>query len=286
VQRLRLFYLRLKASYLEDKGWQVPAPYQSTFVNWGCAADVQYIFRRFLEGVPTGGRVLVVGVMGGRDYFLCKNLGYEVVAMDVGPQPQIDNVVIHNVEEPLPFEEQSFDAAIVSEVLEHLARDVDALVNISRVLRSDGRLLVSLPFYDDYELTHVRIHSPRSGRMLLALAGFQLIDYLERPAVFWVQRLNLLQHAGSAVSHLVTGRTLYSWTTSIFGRFEYRVGHVRWLRFLRRTSKSFGGYYLCRKGPQLNYLSLNEERFTASGCTVGSNPSHIPFAVSTNRKCP
>ena len=71
----------------------------------------------------------MVGVMGGRDYFLLKNLGYEVTAVDIGNQPEISPITLCNIEEKLPFPESTFDAVLIGEVLEHLKQDVAALEN-------------------------------------------------------------------------------------------------------------------------------------------------------------
>lgn len=45
----------------------------------------------------------------------------------------------------LPFEDGSFDVVLMSEVLEHLPSDQDALEEVSRVLRPGGVLAVSVP---------------------------------------------------------------------------------------------------------------------------------------------
>lgn len=46
----------------------------------------------------------------------------------------------------LPLSDASVDAVVLLEVLEHLARPRDALLEIARVLRPQGRLLLSMPF--------------------------------------------------------------------------------------------------------------------------------------------
>jgi SAM-dependent methyltransferase len=87
-----------------------------------------------------------------------------------------------NVEEPLPFEDASFDAVVAGELLEHL-RFPDALVaEIRRVLRGGGVLVGSVP--NAYRLqsrlrflrgrspeddpTHLRMFSADAIRALLA----------------------------------------------------------------------------------------------------------------------
>lgn len=202
--------------------------------------------------------------MGGRDYFLFKNLGYEVVAVDLGPQPDIEPVVIWNVEDELPFPEQSFDAIIATEVLEHLVRDATALGNMRRLLKDRGKLVVSFPYYTDWEEGHVRIHSPISAKVLLQVSGFRVEDRVERPGLLRPGRVNMAAHAISAISYRLRGKTAYKAITELGGRIEYHCGHIKWLRPFRKLSRHFGAYYLCTKGEVLDYVTLNADLYTAS----------------------
>jgi SAM-dependent methyltransferase len=245
--RLKSHYNTVKAAYLAERGYEVPSGYRSAFVHWGGGADIQFIFARFLQSVPAGGQLLIIGVMGGRDYFLCRNLGYRVVALDLGPQADIHPILLCNVEHGLPFRSDTFDGVIVSEVLEHLVRDGQTLMDIRRVLKPGGRLIVSLPYYNDWEEGHVRVHSPWSARRLLNVCGFQIEDYLERPALIWPGRLNMVLHGLSLLSYRLRGRTMYRFTTELAGRIEYRCGHLQALRRIRRFSRHYGGYYLCAR---------------------------------------
>jgi SAM-dependent methyltransferase len=104
----------------------------------------------FQTAIGRGKRVLDLGCRSGAltRHFLDGN---EVVGLDVdraalakaeslGIQP-----VQANVEEPLPFEDASFDAVVAGELLEHL-QFPDALVTeIRRVLRSGGVIVGSVP---------------------------------------------------------------------------------------------------------------------------------------------
>jgi SAM-dependent methyltransferase len=263
-QVVQRYYAKTKSVYLQSTGYQVPERYQSSFVHWGGGAEVQYIYRKFTAGLPAGSKILVVGVMGGRDFFLFKNLGFDCYALDIGPQPDIEPIIFVNVEEDLPFPDGTFDIVLIGEVLEHLEQDTKALRVIRRLLKPQGRLIVSLPFYNDWEGGHIRIHSPLSGERLLRMGGFEVMDYLERPGFVTPNPLNPFQHGISFAYYLLTGHTAYPLLTKLIGVFSWYLGHRLWLRPVRRLSRSFGGYYLCRKGDSLDYLTLNRSLYTAA----------------------
>lgn len=248
---------------MDEIGFVVPLRYQSSFVHLGGGAEVQFIFKELLKNIPKCSKILIVGVMGGRDYFLLKNLGFDVVAVDIGKQPDIGSIIYCNIEEELPFENDSFDAVLIGEVLEHLKDDVQALINIRRILKDDGKLIVSIPFYNDWEEGHMRIHSPESGKRLLRMGGFNVKDYLERPGILWIYSINMLQHGISYIKYLITNKTAYSFLTQSFGRFEWLLGHVMLFRPIRRLSKYFGGYYLCYKNDIYNHIAINKKLYTS-----------------------
>jgi SAM-dependent methyltransferase len=255
-------YRSLKSRYLTQIGYVVPERYQSAFVHLGGGAEVRFIYERFFSRLPLGGRILIVGVMGGRDYFHLLNAGYSVVAFDLGAQPDLHPIIRGNVEDPLPFEEKSFDAVLIGEVLEHLREDATALSNLRRVLRDDGILVVSVPFYHDKELGHIRIHSPVSAERLLRISGFRILDFVERPGVLWLNSLNYLHHLLNLLAYLTTGRTIYSLTLRFFGGLEWSLGHKRWLRPIRRVSSAYGGYFLCQKSAAMDHVELNRSLYT------------------------
>lgn len=226
--------------------------------------EVQYIYRRMVKGLLPGARVLIVGVLGGRDFFLLRNLGFDVIGLDIGLQPDIDRIVLANVEGSLPFAEESFDAVLIGEVLEHLRDDVCAIENLRRVLKPEGRLIVSLPFYNDWEEGHMRVHSPKSGERLLNMGGFEVQMFIERPGMISPNFLNPVQHGISLVSFLLTGKTAYPWLTDFIGWLSWKLGQLRWLRPIRRLSRHYGGYYLSQKSfSKLDHVAINRAAYTA-----------------------
>jgi|GEM_PF-3479342 len=96
--------------------------------------------------------------------------------------------------ERLPLRADSIDAAICLEVLEHLPDDRQALVELHRVLRSGGRLVVSVPsnfYFPEYHelIGHYRHYAREGLGELLAATGFRILSYVDnRPrlqALHW-----------------------------------------------------------------------------------------------------
>ena len=146
-----------------------------------------------VAAVGRGKRVLDLGCRSGAltRHFL---EGNSVVGLDVDANALEKAAVLGiepvqaNVEEPLPFDDGSFDAVVAGELLEHL-QFPDALVaEIQRVLRPGGVLAGSVPnaFRVQSRLrflrgnapeddpTHLRMFSPAALRELLA--GFERVE--------------------------------------------------------------------------------------------------------------
>jgi methionine biosynthesis protein MetW len=90
-----------------------------------------------------------------------------------------------DVEEPLPFEDDSFDAVVVGEILEHVRFPGDVVAEIVRVLRPGGVVVGSVPNVfrlknrlkfllgrpPENNPMHLRMYSPASIRAELAPIG-------------------------------------------------------------------------------------------------------------------
>jgi SAM-dependent methyltransferase len=141
---------------------------------WRRAGDIREfepasIIATLAQGART---ILNVGPTWGRDYYALRTQGHRVFNLDIAIQERLPCTVRGDVTRPLPFAAGTFDAIIAAEVLEHLIEDHLALLELRRVLAPHGRLIVTVPLYQDRPLYHVRVHSPRSITRLLAATGF------------------------------------------------------------------------------------------------------------------
>jgi SAM-dependent methyltransferase len=141
-----------------------------------------------LVGGP-GRRVLDVGCRTGAlaRYY---SGGNEVVGVDVD-RDALDRArerlgietAWADVEEALPFGDESFDAVVMGEVLEHLADPAGAIAHVYRVLRPHGTLVGSVPnafrlksrvayargrYPSDWDPTHLQLFTPSALRSLLS----------------------------------------------------------------------------------------------------------------------
>ena len=112
------------------------------------------------------------------------------------PAVLVSNASIYD----LPFPDETFDAVLLSEILEHVERDVDALGEVRRVLKPGGLALLTVPhadypfWWDPINKTletlfhthvrrgplagiwafHVRLYTPEELRRAVLAAGFQV----------------------------------------------------------------------------------------------------------------
>jgi SAM-dependent methyltransferase len=120
----------------------------------------------------------------------------------------------------LPFSDGTFDLVTTLDVIEHIDDDVAALVELRRVLRPGGTLLVAVPAFmflwgkQDEVSHHHRRYTSRTLRRALARAGFAIerVSYFNTVlfAPIAAVRLGrrLLRKPGSAQSDFDFGPTL------------------------------------------------------------------------------
>jgi len=89
------------------------------------------------------------------------------------------NAQLHDVEEPFPFADDSFDAVIVKDLLEHVLDPAAFLREVRRVLRPGCRVFASSPdaqrwVWDDY--THRRPYTLTGYKRLFRDQGLSLVQ--------------------------------------------------------------------------------------------------------------
>jgi ubiquinone/menaquinone biosynthesis C-methylase UbiE len=114
--------------------------------------------------IKAGDRVLDLGCGGGRHSYEAYRRGAVVIAADLNQKelPPVNEMFAAMLAEGetappasatavsadatrLPFPDDSFDAIIVAEILEHVPDDAGALAEIARVLRPGGTVAVTVP---------------------------------------------------------------------------------------------------------------------------------------------
>jgi len=156
-------------------------------------------------GLRPGDRVLDVGAGFGRHVFECARRGADVVALDYAEDEVVETRatlgamvdageidierfkgVLRGDATRLPFDDDSFDIVITSEVLEHIQDDVAAIAEMVRILKPGGAFAATVPAWlpekinwmlsDEYHAPksaggHVRIYSKTELAAKLRSAG-------------------------------------------------------------------------------------------------------------------
>ncbi len=135
--------------------------------------------------LPAGARVLDAGCGSGRtlqelvDYGRVNGLELNTEAAELARQRGLGEVEIGRLEE-LPWDDGTFDLMTCLDVIEHVPDDVAALIELRRVCRPGGWLLVTVPAYQglwsrhDVANHHFRRYSRPRLRGAAAAAGWRI----------------------------------------------------------------------------------------------------------------
>jgi len=124
--------------------------FDSDFVGPRHRLREDLLLRLFLSGEP-GRTVLNAGAGQGSFTRLLEERGFAVTSTDVSSdalallRTRAAGPVVDAPLELLPFADDSFDAAVLGEVLEHIEDHEQALREVGRVVRSDGPVAISVP---------------------------------------------------------------------------------------------------------------------------------------------
>jgi SAM-dependent methyltransferase len=153
------------------------------------SADVAKLWRDLTTTYPAGSRLLELGCGSGRDAAYLTRQGYKVTAVDGSAamleaarasHPELgDSLLQLALPALLPFADGSFDGVMLIAVLMHLDRDAIAqvLAEACRVLKSDGRLFVSVPLVRDDVAPSER---DGKGRLFVSESAENWVSYFNR----------------------------------------------------------------------------------------------------------
>lgn len=135
-------------------------------------------FRDVTRHFPPGTKLLDLGCGSawlGRHYDDYIGLDGSDEAVSAAAERGI-TIIKGNADEPLPFDDTTFDGVVAKDLLEHVQDPGSVVREINRVLKPGGRVFASSPdaqrwVWDDY--THVRPFSRRGFRRLFTDQGMQ-----------------------------------------------------------------------------------------------------------------
>jgi 2-polyprenyl-3-methyl-5-hydroxy-6-metoxy-1,4-benzoquinol methylase len=189
-----------------------PAP------GWQTALNPQKIhwINRYLKDQQT---ILELGSGKGFYTEYMTQLGKIVTSVDQSQAQDHQKHQEWNLECPIPLNDESFDAIVAFDVLEHIHKDQQLISEMNRLLKKGGQLLISVPHSDDHliapyyltyahhkDKTHVREYTPEVLKQQLESYAFQemtheltggdiyaysVLGFIHNPIVKWCTRLYL-----------------------------------------------------------------------------------------------
>ena len=137
-------------------------------------------------GLPAQARILELGAGTGGNLGMLAQFGavqageLDDTARAIAARKTGVDCLRARLPDDLPFPAHSFDLVCLFDVLEHVEDDVSSLIAIRRLLRPDGRLLVTVPAHEwmwsphDERLHHRRRYSRRTLEDAARAAGYRV----------------------------------------------------------------------------------------------------------------
>lgn len=230
-----------------------------------------YIPAKFTEdALQSAHNILIIGDAGGRDAGYLSNLGKAITQLDIADQGRAD-IYIQSIEDRTPFADGSFDGVVLNEVLEHLYRDVDALKEIHRIMKSDGTLVATVPASrrQDRAPFHVRIHTENTLRRLLATGGFEVEELWYRGVGCRLPQWTLGRIACYSIftvsAAFVSEERAVDFYNEPMFRFERWLGRRRVGRLIQMMCISYGFMVIARPSVPTNPDEVQIRRFRSFG---------------------
>lgn len=134
-------------------------------------------------------RIVEGGIGAGGNLLHWQSQGYEVHGLDIMPesvayaqQRGLENIHQHDLHEPWPVPQQSAQAVVLLDVLEHLREPVIALQHAGNTLADNGKIIFTVPAHPwlfsewDERLGHYRRYTTAMMKSQVAQAGLKLVE--------------------------------------------------------------------------------------------------------------
>lgn len=216
-----------------------------------------------------GAKILDIGSALGVNSIGLKESGYKLTALEIDPklvaqfkknEATKDIPIFNGDATKMSFKDNSFDGAVLIEVIEHVPDTKSLLSEINRVLKKGGQLCIGVPtgytdkvyqsLHKDYprNTTHVHVFKKQQSVGKLEQAGFEVKKIQTKnfpPAVSWFFHSLLRSksdHTGKIHNHLFIDKIL----DPLFATWSKIPVLKRGLSF---TEKHFGKswYIYCEK---------------------------------------
>lgn len=166
--------------------------------------------------LPKGSKILDIGCGAGSVVEKLVKDGYDVYGIDIQKEAikrarsKGIKAQVHDLNKPLPFEDDFFDAIICYDVIDFLYSPVTVLQDIERILNDSGYVIFSVPLHfdivqrikillgggivsykmqvyshqtDAWEYQHIRFFTLKDVKNIIKRAGFQ-IDAVKYTPIF------------------------------------------------------------------------------------------------------
>jgi methionine biosynthesis protein MetW len=150
------------------------------------------------------GRVLDVGCGPGVQ-FAGGAPGFQFTGIDIAAESLVQarnhgyETIQHDLNHPLPFADGEFDVAVATDILEHMTEPLRLLQEIKRVVKPQGRLILSVP--NHFFLAN-RLRILRGAGLILPWGNHQAYqdwNYFHLRFFRWRSFCHLLQAAGLTI---------------------------------------------------------------------------------------
>ena len=212
---------------LARDGWR--ASRDSALVSAGSRLYVELLARALSDAISTHahGRLADLGCGDAPLYGMYKDRASEVVCVDWSQsRHHISHIDFEcDLNQPLPFDNSSFDTLILSDVLEHLCEPDALWRQMARVLRPNGRIVCSVPFFywlhesphDYYRYTEYALRRFAKNSSLEVLELIPIGGSIEVMTDLLAKHLVLLPGLGAPLALAAQSMVLH-WSRTRVGR--------------------------------------------------------------------